>query len=261
MGSGVRTGCGSGGWRLEESIVFDKVGLAYDGENYVLRDIDLVVRKGEKVALVGETGGGKSSIVGLLLRFYSAQQGRILLDGREIVATDLVRLRRAVGLVPQDVIMFPGTVLDNLRMMDETVPKEQVVDAAKRTRIHDAIMRFPKGYETNLVERGGNLSLGERQLLAFARALVFDPQLLVLDEATSSVDPHTEHLIQEGLAELLSGRTAIVVAHRLATVRMMDRLVVVHKGRIVEQGSHDELLERDGLYARFYRLQYVEQGV
>ena len=249
-----------GSLSLADRIAFEKVGLAYEGGDFVLRDIDLTVRKGERVALVGETGGGKSSIVGLLLKFYAAQEGRITVDGVDLAGIDRHRLRSAIGLVPQDVVMFPGSVMDNLRMMDETVPADRVVEAAKRTRIHDAILRFPRGYDTNLIERGVNLSLGERQLLAFARALVFDPQLLVLDEATSSVDPHTEHLIQQGLAELLAGRTAIIVAHRLATIRMADRIVVVHKGRIAEQGSHDELLAKDGLYARFYKLQYVEQG-
>ena len=146
-------------------------------------------------------------------------------------------------------------------MLDDTVPAEQVVAAAKRARIHDAIMRFPQGYESSLIERGVNFSLGERQLLAFARALVFDPQLLVLDEATSSVDPHTEHLIQQGLEELLRGRTAIIVAHRLATIQMADRIVVVHKGRVAERGTHDELLARGGIYSKLYRLQYVGEKV
>ncbi len=242
---------------LREGIAFEKVGFAYDGEKFVLNDIDLVVRKGEKVALVGETGGGKSSIVNLVLKFYTAQQGRILFDGRNLADMDRHQLRGTVGFVPQEVIMFPGTVLDNLRMMDSTVPRETVIEAAKRARIHEAVLKFPNGYDTNLIERGVNFSLGERQLLAFARALVSDPQILILDEATSSVDPHTEQLIQEGLAELLVGRTAIIVAHRLATIQMVDRIIVVHKGRIAEQGSHEELLARDGLYSRFYKLQYV----
>jgi ATP-binding cassette subfamily B protein len=150
-------------------------------------------------------------------------------------------------------------VLDNLRLFDETVSAEKVHDAARRARIHEKILQFPQGYETNLVERGINLSLGERQLLAFARALVFDPEILILDEATSSVDPHTEHLIQEGLEELLKDRTAIIVAHRLATIEMVDRIVVVHKGQIVQEGSHAQLIAKEGYYNRLYRLQYLSQ--
>jgi ATP-binding cassette subfamily B protein len=206
---------------------------------------------------VGETGGGKTSIVNLLLKFYLYQRGRVLLDGEELAGIDRHRLRRAVGFVPQEVVMFPGTVLDNLRMLDESIPREQVIEAAQRARIHDSVVKFPQGYDSVLTEGGSNFSLGERQLLAFARALVRDPELLILDEATSSVDPHTEHLIQEGLVELLRGRTAVIVAHRLATIRMADRVVVVHKGRIAEEGTHDELLAREGIYSRLYRLQYV----
>jgi len=244
-------------FRLKEAITCDGLSFAYDGQNLVLNDVSLVVRKGEKVALVGETGGGKTSIVNLLMKFYLAQSGRIRCDAEEVATMDKHRLRSAVGFVPQDVVMFPGSVLDNLRLFDDTVSSEQVIAAARRARIHDKIAAFPQGYDTVLTEGGGNFSLGERQLLAFARALVRDPEILILDEATSSVDPHTEHLIQEGLEELLKGRTAVIVAHRLATIRMVDRVLVVHKGRITEEGSHDELLAKDGIYSRLYRLQYV----
>ncbi len=243
--------------RLEHSIACRGVHFSYDGEHLVLKDINLTVRKGEKVALVGETGGGKTSVVSLLLKFYSCQQGCLEYDDEDLAGMDRQKLRRAIGFVPQEVIMFPGTVLDNLRMLDETIPREQIEAAARRVRIHDAILRFPQGYDTVVTEGGANFSLGERQLLAFARALVRDPEILILDEATSSVDPHTEHLIQEGLEELLKGRTAIIVAHRLATIRMADRVVVVHKGRVAEEGTHDELLAAQGIYSRLYRLQYV----
>jgi len=248
-------------FRLKEAITCDNLNFAYDGQNLVLKDVSLVVRKGEKVALVGETGGGKTSIVNLLMKFYLAQSGRIRCDAEDLVEMDKHRLRSAVGFVPQEVVMFPGSVLDNLRLFDDAVPREQVIEAARRVRIHDAILRFPQGYDTVLTEGGANFSLGERQLLAFARALVRDPEILILDEATSSVDPHTEHLIQEGLEELLKGRTAIIVAHRLATIRMADRVLVVHKGRIAEQGTHEELLAREGIYSRLYRLQYVGEAV
>ncbi|MFO7675508.1 MAG: ABC transporter ATP-binding protein [bacterium] len=242
---------------LRDRIAFERAGFSYDGENFVLEDIDLEVRRGEKVALVGETGGGKSSLVNLMMRFYPLQRGRLRFDDHDLAGLDRHQLRAAFGFVPQEVVLFPGTVVDNLRMLDDSVPREDVIAAAKRARIHESVLRFPKGYDTNLIERGVNFSLGERQLLAFARALVRDPEVLVLDEATSSVDPHTEHLIQQGLAELLAGRTAVIVAHRLATIRMVDRIVVVHKGRIAEEGSHAELLARDGIYTRLYRLQYV----
>jgi ATP-binding cassette subfamily B multidrug efflux pump len=247
----------AGPLRLKEAITCEHIDFAYDGENLVLRDVSLAVRKGEKVALVGETGGGKTSIVNLLMKFYQMQSGRIRCDAEDLAAMDKHRLRAAIGFVPQEVVMFPGSVLDNLRLFDDSIPREQVVEAARRVRIDGAILRFPQGYDTVLTEGGANFSLGERQLLAFTRALVLDPEILILDEATSSVDPHTEHLIQEGLEELLKGRTAIIVAHRLATIRMADRVLVVHKGRIAEEGSHDELLAREGIYSRLYRLQYV----
>jgi len=245
--------------RVAQGLQIEGVDFAYEGRDLVLKDVSLNVRRGEKVALVGETGGGKTSVVSLLMKFYEPQTGRILIDGIDLRELDNRSLRRQVGFVPQEVILFPGSVLDNLRLFDESVSQEKVYDAARRARIHEKILQFPQGYATNLVERGINLSLGERQLLAFARALVFDPEILILDEATSSVDPHTEHLIQQGLEELLKGRTAIIVAHRLATIQMVDRIVVVHKGRIVQQGSHGELIAQDGYYSRLYRLQYLPQ--
>ncbi len=244
---------------FQHSLRFEAVELAYEGRGTVLQDINLEVRKGEKVALVGETGGGKTSIASLALKFYEPKSGRITLDGTELQRVRNQSLRRLVGFVPQDVILFPGSVLDNLRLFDETVTETRVHDAARRARMHERILQLPRGYATSVIERGVNLSLGERQLLAFTRALAFDPQVLILDEATSSVDPHTEHLIQQGLEELLKGRTAIIIAHRLATIRMVDRIVVIHAGRIVQQGTHDELVARDGYYSRLYKLQYLAQ--
>ncbi len=242
---------------LSSGIEFSNINFAYEGREVVLKDISLRIVRGEKVALVGETGGGKTSIVSLLLKFYTPQEGTILIDGTDLATIPRHDLRRQVGFVPQDVILFPGSVMDNLRLFDDTVTETAVYSAANRAKIHDRILAFPQGYETNLVEQGINLSLGERQLLAFARALVLNPKILILDEATSSVDPHTERLIQDGLKELLKGRTGIIIAHRLATIQMVDRIIVVHKGRIIEEGNHRELLRKRGYYHRLYRLQYL----
>lgn len=247
-----------GAVRLKDSVEFEGVNFAYD-EELVLKEINLKIRKGEKVALVGETGGGKTSIVKLLLKFYTPQSGRILFDSIDLKEIDNRTLRQAIGFVPQEVVVFPGTVLDNLRLFDTAISPEKVKEAADRVRIDRVIKRFANGYNTVLAEGGANFSLGERQLLAFARALVRDPELLVLDEATSSVDPQTEALVQEGLRELLTGRTAIIIAHRLITVQMADRIVVVHRGKIVEEGKHEELVARDGVYSRLYRLQFVTE--
>ncbi len=247
-----------GDLQLTERIAFEGVNFAYD-EEPVLKSLNLQIRKGEKVALVGETGGGKTSIVSLLLKFYSPQTGKLLFDYYDLKEIDPQTLRRVIGFVPQEVIVFPGTVLDNLRMFEETISRQEVIAAAQRLGIDKTVKRFENGYDTVLTEGGQNFSLGERQLLAFARALVRNPQILILDEATSAVDPQTERLIQEGLRELLKDRTAIIIAHRLATVQMADRVVVVHKGRIVEEGSHEQLLAKAGVYSRLYRLQFVNE--
>ena len=251
------TGTGARFSRLERGLELDSIGLSYEGREQVLKNVSLSVSKGERVALVGETGGGKSSIVSLLLKFYEPQSGRIVVDDVDLRNIDTCSLRRGIGFVPQDVVLFPGTILDNLRLFDDGVPETRVHDAAKRVRLHERILKFPDGYATNLSERGINLSLGERQLLSFARAMVLEPDILVLDEATSSVDPQTEAMIQEGLEELVRGRTAIIVAHRLSTIRLADRILVVHQGEIVQQGNHDELVGQDGYYQRLYRMQYV----
>jgi len=242
-------------------IKLKNIYFTYDkNKDWVLKDINFEIRTGEKIALVGMTGSGKTSIISLLLKFYEPQQGKIILDGNDITTINNQALRSQIGFVPQDIILFPGSVLDNLRLFDQTVPLTQVKTAADYIGILPAIENFPSGFDTDLITRGVNLSVGERQLLSFARALMRNPEILILDEATSSIDPHTEHLIQEGLQKLLKDRTAIIIAHRLATIQMVDRIIVLHKGAIVEQGTHHELLKQRGHYYRLYRLQYLSKS-
>lgn len=243
---------------FENEIAFENVWFAYEGENWILRDVSFKIKKGQKVALVGVSGGGKTTIVNLLLRFYDPQQGRITVDGRDIREFPVKAWRALQGLVLQDIFLFPGTVADNLRVFDRDIPMERVKAASEIARADRIIEKLPDAYEGVLSERGANLSVGERQLLSFARALVFDPPLLVLDEATSSVDPHTERLVQESLDRLLAGRTAVIVAHRLSTIINSDSIVLIQNGAIAETGTHRELIEQDGFYAKLVRLQFEE---
>ena len=243
--------------RFERAIEFKNLGFFYEEKNRVLKDLNFRIDKGERVALVGETGGGKTSIVALLLKFYAAQQGEIFIDGLPISTIDRRALRARIGFVPQDVILFPGSIFENLRLFNENVSRDAVYAAAARARIHERIMEFPQGYDTNIVGQGINLSFGERQLISYTRALVLDPEILILDEATSSVDPQSERLVQEGMKELLKGRTAVIIAHRLTTTRLADRIMVIHKGELVEEGTHGSLLKKKGHYYRMYQLQYL----
>jgi ATP-binding cassette, subfamily B, multidrug efflux pump len=229
-------------------------------ENWVLRDIDFTVRPGTSVALVGATGAGKTSIISLLMRFYDVQRGRVALDGVDVRAWDLARLRASLALVLQDVHLFSGTIASNIRLGSD-IPMGRVRAAAEAVHAHHFIERLPKGYDTEVKERGATLSVGQKQLLSFARALAHDPRVLILDEATSSVDTETEQLIQDALRVLLRGRTAIVIAHRLSTVQNVDEILVLHKGRIRERGRHQELLARRGTYWKLYELQYKDQEV
>jgi ATP-binding cassette subfamily B protein len=238
------------------AIVFDDVWLAYRPGEPVLRGVSFRVEPGEKIALVGPTGHGKTSIVSALCRFYEPERGRILVDGVDVREWDLRLLRRHIGLVLQDVFLFSGTVEDNISLGNEWIGREQVREAARRVHADRFVERRPGGYAEEVYERGATLSQGERQLLSFARALAFDPTILVLDEATSSVDTETEMLIRDALQVLLKGRSALVIAHRLSTIQFVDRILVVHKGRIREEGTHEALMAKGGLYHRLFELQY-----
>jgi ATP-binding cassette, subfamily B, multidrug efflux pump len=238
------------------AIEFRDVWLSYRPEEPVLKGISFRVQPGEKVALVGATGGGKTSIISALCRFYDVDRGAILVDGVDIREWNKQELRRHLGLVLQDVFLFSGDVATNITLGDTRIGETRTLEAARRARIAPFIERLPNRYREEVQERGSTLSQGQRQLLSFARALAFDPKILILDEATSSVDTQTETLIQDALIELLKHRTALIIAHRLSTVKHADRILVIHQGEIWEEGGHEELLARGGLYARLYELQY-----
>ena len=242
--------------RLRGEIVFDDVWLSYLAGEPVLRGISFRVGPGEKLALVGPTGHGKTSIISALCRFYDVERGRILVDGVDIRAWDLTELRRHIGVVLQDVFLFSGTIGENIGLGNPAVSAEQIAAAARRVHADRFIERLPGAYDAEVQERGATLSQGERQLLSFARALAFDPTVLILDEATSSVDTETERLIQDALQVLLQDRTAIIVAHRLSTIQFADRILVIHKGKIREEGTHAALMARQGFYYRMHHLQY-----
>ncbi|MDQ5851022.1 MAG: ABC transporter ATP-binding protein/permease, partial [Chloroflexota bacterium] len=241
-------------------VEFRNVVFGYDPAEPVLRGVSFSIPAGQAVAVVGATGAGKTSLISLLARFYDIQQGEILLDGVNIAHVAQRELRRHVAAVPQDPVCFSGTIASNIRLHSEELSDEDVRRAAEIANAAPFIERLPGKYDYVVRERGSNLSVGQRQLLAFARAIAFNPEvLLVLDEATSSVDTETEALIQTGLERLMEGRTSIVIAHRLSTIRHVDRIIVLHRGEIVEDGTHDELLALKGYYHRLYQLQYMEE--
>ena len=239
-------------------VGFENVTFGYQPGTPVLQDIDFTVEPGKSVALVGATGAGKTSIISLLTRFYDVDQGRVTLDGVDVRALDPAQLRSSLALVLQDVHLFSGTIASNIRL-GSAIPDERVKEAARAVHAHRFIEALPQGYATEVRERGATLSVGQKQLLSFARALAHDPRVLILDEATSSVDTETEALIQDALRVLLQGRTAIVIAHRLSTIQHVDEILVLHKGRERERGTHQELLAQRGLYWRLYQLQYKDQ--
>ena len=236
-------------------IEFDHVWFAYDGENYVLKDVSFVINPGEKVAFVGATGAGKSSILNLIGRYYDIQKGHIYIDGIDIRQLSKKQLRSAIGQMQQDVFIFEGDVAYNIRLNDDAITDAQVKAAAEYVNASHFIEKLPHGYHEPVTERGATFSAGERQLLSFARTLAHNPSILVMDEATANIDTETEILIQEALEKLMDGRTTIMVAHRLSTIQHADCIMVMHKGRICERGTHRELLEQDGIYRKLYELQ------
>ena len=241
--------------KITGKIEFDHVWFAYDGENYVLKDVSFVINPGEKVAFVGATGAGKSSILNLIGRYYDIQKGHIYIDGIDIRQFSKKQLRSAIGQMQQDVFIFEGDVAYNIRLNDNDITDEQVKEAAEYVNASHFIEKLPQGYHEPVTERGATFSAGERQLLSFARTLAHNPSILVMDEATANIDTETEILIQEALEKRMDGRTTIMVAHRLSTIQHADCIMVMHKGRICERGTHRELLEQDGIYRKLYELQ------
>ena len=246
---------------VKGKIEFDKVYFAYTDDRYVLKNISFTIQPGETLAIVGHTGSGKTSIISLLNRLYHIQKGAIRVDDVNIEQYDLDALRSRTGIVLQDVFLFSGSVLDNITLRNTDITRERVIEAARLIGMHDFIMELPGGYDYNVMERGATLSLGQRQLLSFIRALLYNPSILVLDEATSSVDTASEKLIQGAIDKLIAGRTSIVIAHRLSTIRKAGKIIVLDKGEIKEMGTHDELLRNNGFYTRLYEMQFEKKRI
>ncbi len=241
------------------NIAFKEVWFAYNEDEYILKNISFEIEAGKTIAIVGHTGSGKTSIISLINRLYKIQKGAIYIDGVSIEQYDLDFLRSKIGVVLQDVFLFSGSVIDNVSLRDVDIKREQVIDAAKLIGIHDFIMKLPGGYDYNVMERGATLSMGQRQLLSFVRALLYNPAILILDEATSSIDSESEGLIQHAIDKLISGRTSIVIAHRLSTIRKADKILVLDKGEIKEMGTHAELIQKQGFYYQLHKMQFEKQ--
>ena len=244
---------------IEGTVDFEHVSFAYDDEpeRMILKDVNFHIRQGETIALVGPTGAGKTTIVNLLSRFYEATDGRVLIDGYDIRKVTLKSLRSQMGIMTQDNFLFSGTIKYNIKYGRLDATDEEMIEAAKAVNAHDFIMKLEHGYDTEISERGARLSIGQRQLLAFARTMLSKPGILILDEATSSIDTHTELLVQKGIEALLKGRTSFVIAHRLSTIRKADRIFVIDQGNIMEAGSHEELMEKRGAYYQLYQSQFL----
>jgi ABC-type multidrug transport system fused ATPase/permease subunit len=241
---------------IKGEIIYDQMTFGYEKDHPVLKDIELVIEPNTTVAFVGPTGVGKTTMINLLYRFYDPTEGRILVDGNDLRSVKIESLRTQMGIVLQDPFLFSGTIIDNIRYSRPKATDEDVIAVSKAIGIHDFIIRLPEGYQTDVMERGGRLSIGQRQLVSLARALLADPRILIMDEATSSIDAYTELIIQKAMDKILEGRTSIVIAHRLSTVRNADKIVVIEGGRIVEMGSHNELLEKGNLYKKLYEMQF-----
>jgi ATP-binding cassette, subfamily B, multidrug efflux pump len=245
---------------MKGELEFKNVWFAYVKDEYVLRDISFRVEAGQTLAIVGATGSGKSTIINIINRFYDYEKGNVLIDGHNIDEFELTYLRSKIGLVLQDVFLFSGSVYDNITLRDNGVSREKVIEAAKLVGAHDFIMRLPGGYDYNVMERGATLSMGQRQLISFIRALVFDPAILILDEATSSIDTESEELIQHAIEKMIKDRTSIVIAHRLSTIQHANKILVLDKGELKESGTHDELLSKNGYYSKLNRMQFIDQS-
>jgi ATP-binding cassette subfamily B protein len=245
--------------RLRGEVSFDRVRFAYVAREWILKDLTFEIKAGETLAIVGSTGSGKTTITNILNRFYEIQEGTIRIDGVDIREYELFALRSRIAMVMQDVFLFSGSVLENISLRDPEITREQVIESAQLIGAHEFIMRLPGGYDYQVMERGATLSMGQRQLISFVRALVFDPDILILDEATSSVDPETESVIQYAIEKLIDRRTSIVIAHRLSTIRNADNIMVLEAGEIREYGTHDELLKHEeGRYRQLYEMQFLE---
>ena len=242
--------------KVAGKIEFDKVWFAYNDESYVLKDVGFIANPGETIAIVGHTGSGKTTIISLLNRLYHIQKGQIKIDDVDIEEFEVESLRKNVGVVLQDVFLFSGSVIDNITLRNPDITREKVIEAAKLIDMHDFIMRLPGGYDYNVMERGATLSLGQRQLLSFIRAMLYNPAILILDEATSSVDTESEILIQHAIDTLIKGRTSIVIAHRLSTIRKANKIIVLDKGEVKEMGTHEELLNLGGFYSKLHEMQF-----